>query len=416
MKITEKQFKDIIEEEIKKALLTEAKISFYDLIKKGKKGDEFDFYFRKDICSKLKHRLAGPLIPAKCTDSGAGFAFKKHVEKAAAYHGKIIDDNKIEIETEGTLWGRTKRKKLKLDLVKAIKTQEQWLGKPKGFIYLDKSQIIVGDQSASVEDAMASGGTGFGRDDPKTKPETKPAVKVDPKKETPPPSDKPAEVKPVEPVAPVATKVDPNKVTLKDIEFLKNFDNAKCDADEQNCTQKKRLAIYKRNLTTYNRMKAEIEARDKAAAAKAKAKSSLTPAAPTGDDQRLFGLGALGGDKFADAVRRAKYAASPRAATAVAPTAAATPPTAAAAALDQKQIAALLAKDIEVVKRFPPESQGRGVGRVDLDQKCRYANVDSTRTGQICKQDMVCIKRHDGKPVTYWSPTGRCKKPIAPTE
>ena len=139
---------------------------------------------------------------------------------------------------------------------------------------------------------------------------------------------------------------------------------------------------------------------------------TTTPTAPTGDDQRLYGLGALGGDDFADAARRAKYAAPPRAATAVAPTAVAAAATTGAAALDQKQKAALLAKNIEMVKKFPPETQGRPTGQVNLNQKCRYGPPPG-KSGyefQICKQGMVCIKRSDGKPVTYWSPTGRCKE------
>jgi len=266
MHTTHQQLKAIIKEEIKKALLAEApSISFYEMLKLARPGDELSLNFLKDGYDWMG--------PVRGTPFKAGKTYKASVGK----EGKIL----IFHEEVGWLKKWNKSNKTKEDMIKTIQKNVKKLTKddppakgkkygPCNILSCKKSTVTrEGLKSKTISAILAN-------------PEVlrKAAAKT-PKKEVPPVVGKAGPIKPVNPTAAPVKTVDPSKTTLKDIEFLKDFDNAKCAADEKDCTDEKRRVAYKKNLTTYHRMKAEIVAREKAAA-KAKAKTvAAQPAQPT---------------------------------------------------------------------------------------------------------------------------------------
>jgi|2_EtaG_2_1085320.scaffolds.fasta_scaffold01517_6 hypothetical protein len=268
MHTTHQQLKAIIKEEIKKALSTEAdRISFYEMLKLAKPGDKLSLNFQRNGYDWM----AG----VEGTPFKAGKTYKASVGK----DGKIL----IFHEEVGPFFKKwNKSKKTKEDMIKTIRKNVAKLTKdsspaekgkkygPCNILSCKKSTVTrEGLKSKTISAILAN-------------PEVlRRAAAKTPKKEVPPVVGKAGPIKPVNPTAAPVKTVDPSKTTLKDIEFLKDFDNAKCAADEKDCTDAKKRVAYKKNLTTYHRMKAEIVAREKAAA-KAKAKTvAAQPAQPT---------------------------------------------------------------------------------------------------------------------------------------
>ena len=205
--------------------------------------------------------------------------------------------------------------------------------------------------------------------------------KADPKKEVPPPAGKTGAKKPVAPVAPVTTKpvvIDPKKGW-----YVKSSDGAEIGQGRAHSIKELQGLVDNWLITG--------------------TKPAVVDAVTVSQDKKSW----ISISKLLAAAKAAvKPVAAPKA-----------PPTAVAPKTAPKP-APVQAQQIQLVKNYPPESQGRQTGRVDLGQKCRYGPPPGKKgyEWQICKQGMVCIKRHDGKPVTYWSPTGRCKKPTAPAK